>query len=153
MGDTDTARGRVNLSTYEGNEIIAPRAAICQAEGSGQLQRVRQFKAEFFKALAHPTRIGILELLRQGEQTVSELQVQLAIEATSVSQQLAVLRTRNIVEGRKEGTSVYYRVRDAQVFALLDIARAIFNTHLIDLQAMAEEDQAEDLAGNTAATD
>lgn len=143
----------MNLTICESGEIIVPPAAIRQAEGSGQVPRVRQFKAEFFKALAHPTRIGILELLRQGEQTVSELQVQLAIEVTSVSQQLAVLRTRNIVEGRKEGTSVYYRVRDAQVFDLLDIARAIFNAHLIDLQSMADEDLAKDLAGSTAATD
>jgi ArsR family transcriptional regulator len=113
------------------------------------MQRVRQFKAEFFKALAHPTRVGILQYLRQGEQTVSELQAQLGIEATSVSQQLAVLRARNIVEGRKKGTSVYYRVRDPQVFDMLDIARAIFNRHLIDLQAIADEDLAEDLAVDT----
>ena len=113
------------------------------------MQRVRQFKAELFKALAHPSRIGILEFLRQGEQSVSELQAQLGIEAASVSQQLASLRARNIVEGRKEGTSVYYRVRDPQIFEMLDLARAILNAQLIDLQAIADEDLGEELLGNT----
>ncbi len=102
--------------------------------------RVRQFKAEFFKALGHPTRLGILEHLRGGERTVSELQAYLAIEATSVSQQLAVLRSRNVVATRKEGTSVYYRVVDPQVFAILDLGREIFTNHLNDLRAMADEE-------------
>jgi ArsR family transcriptional regulator len=66
------------------------------------------------------------------------LQVELAIEASSVSQQLAVLRAKNIVDTRRAGTSVYYSVRDPQIFQLLDVARAIFNNHLIDLQAMLE---------------
>lgn len=102
---------------------------------------MRQFKAQLFSALAHPTRLGILELLRDGERTVSELQMQLEIEATSVSQQLAVLRTRNIVEGRRVGTNVYYRVCDPKVFILLDVAREIFTNHMGDLQAMANEDR------------
>jgi ArsR family transcriptional regulator len=98
------------------------------------------FKADLFKALGHPDRIRILELLRDGEHTVSELQAALAIDASSVSQQLAVLRARNLVIGRKEGTSVYYRAADPRVFDLLDTARAIFDAHLVALQAMAEED-------------
>lgn len=98
------------------------------------------FKAELFKALGHPVRIRLLELLRDEERTVSELQLALAIDAGSVSQHLAVLRARQLVTGRKEGTSVYYRVADPQVFALLDTARAIFDRHLTTLQAMAHED-------------
>lgn len=97
------------------------------------------FKAELFKALGHPVRIRILELLRDGERTVSELQSALEIDGSSVSQQLAVLRARQLVIGRKESTSVYYRVADPLVFDLLDTARAIFDSHLIALQAMAEE--------------
>jgi ArsR family transcriptional regulator len=100
---------------------------------------LHRFKAEFFKALAHPARIRILELLRGGERTVSDLQGHLEMDASSVSQQLAVLRAKNIVQPRKAGTSVYYSVRDPQVFALLDVAREIFNNHLIDLQAMLEQ--------------
>ena len=103
-------------------------------------QPLRGFKAELFKALAHPTRIHILELVRPGEKTVTELQLALGIESSSVSQQLAVLRTKHIVEGRKAGTSVYYRAVDPTVFGLLDAAREIFNNRLIDLQSMAEDE-------------
>jgi ArsR family transcriptional regulator len=63
----------------------------------------------------------------------------LEIDQSSVSRQLAVLRTRNIVEDRKEGTTVYYRVRDPAVFQLLDIAREIFNNQLIDTHAMLQQ--------------
>jgi ArsR family transcriptional regulator len=101
-------------------------------------QPLHHFKAEFFRALGHPARLRILELLRERERTVSELQVELGIEASSVSQQLAVLRAKNIVDTRRVGTSVYYSVRDPQIFQLLDVARDIFNNHLIDLQAMLE---------------
>jgi ArsR family transcriptional regulator len=107
-------------------------------------QALHRFKAEFFKALAHPARIRLLELLRGGERTVSELQVQLDMDPSSVSQQLAVLRAKNIVQTRKMGTSVYYSVRDPQVYILLDAARAMFDTHLSDLQAMLEQQRMED---------
>ncbi len=97
---------------------------------------LRQFKAEFFKALAHPARIKILELLRENELSVNELQARLEIEPSGVSQQLAILRGRHIVESRKNGTSVYYRVRDPQVFELLDVARRIFSNSLTNTQSM-----------------
>jgi ArsR family transcriptional regulator len=100
-------------------------------------QPLQRFKAEFFKALAHPVRITILELLRNGDLAVGELQERLAIDPSSVSQQLAVLRSRNIVEGRRAGSSVVYTVRDPAIFHLLDVARTIFNNHLIDMQEMA----------------
>jgi DNA-binding transcriptional ArsR family regulator len=103
---------------------------------------LQTFKAELFKALGHPVRIRILELLRTGEQTVSELQSRLEIDPSSVSQQLAVLRNRQLVTGRKQGTNVYYSAVDAQVYELLDVARAMFDRQLLTLQAMAEEDDA-----------
>jgi ArsR family transcriptional regulator len=103
------------------------------------------FKAELFKALSHPVRIRILELLRAGEMTVSELQSRLEIEPSSASQQLAVLRGRRLVVGRKEGNSVHYRVVDPQVFDLLDVARAMFERHLLALQALVDENPAQRL--------
>lgn len=99
------------------------------------------FKAELFKALGHPVRIRILELLRDGERTVSDLQAELEIEASSVSQQLALLRARQLVVGRKEGTSVHYRVVDPQVFDLLDTARGMFQRHVASLQELAGSDE------------
>src|SRR5262245_5322933 len=105
---------------------------------------LRAFKAELFKALAHPTRVKIVDLLRGPARTVSELQADLQIEPSSVSQQLAVLRAKHIVGARREGTSVYYSVRDPQVFVLLDVARRIFDAHLVELQTIAEDDAGAD---------
>lgn len=118
-------------------------------------QTLQGFKTELFKALAHPARIRILELLRSSEKTVSELQNGLGMESSTVSQQLALLRARDIVTGRKQGTSVYYRVVDPLIFDLLDVARRIFDNHLVDLQAVASladdaitsDDDALDAAG------
>jgi DNA-binding transcriptional ArsR family regulator len=95
-----------------------------------------RFKAEFFKALAHPLRIAVLDALRDEELGVNELCVHLKVEQSTLSQQLAVLRSRNIVVGRKDGLNVYYSVRDVTVFKLLDVAKQIFNNHLIGVQDM-----------------
>ena len=93
---------------------------------------LRQFKAEFFKALAHPLRIRALELLRDGPLSVGHLQAAIGAPASSISQQLAVLRSRNVVVTERRGTSVIYRVRDPELFELLDVARRLFNAHLED---------------------
>ncbi len=103
-------------------------------------EALQQFKAELFKALAHPTRIRILELLRDGEKSVGELQSALASESSTVSQQLAILRMKNLVDTRRAGNIIFYRVRDPQVNQLLDVARHMFDAHLIELRAMVSED-------------
>src|SRR5918994_2584032 len=97
---------------------------------------LQAFKAEFFKALGHPVRIRLLEVLRHGERSVQELQAALDLDQSTVSQQLAVLRAKHVVTARKEGTTVRYAVRDARVGALLDVAREIFNTQLTGSQTM-----------------
>ncbi len=97
------------------------------------------FKSEFFKALAHPLRISILDALRDGELTVNEISLRFEVEAANASQQLAILRNRNIVIARKEGSRVYYSVSDKTLFKLLDVARDIFNNHLIGVRSMLEE--------------
>ena len=105
-------------------------------------QQLANFKAEFFKALAHPIRIRILDCLRDGEKGVNELSETLQIEPANVSQQLAILRVRNIVVGRKAGSNVYYSVSDRTVFKLLDVARNIFNNHLVDVRDMLQQIEA-----------
>src|SRR4051812_15294838 len=95
---------------------------------SGDLQT---FKAAFFKALAHPVRIRILEILVAGEQSVQQLQETLGLGQPVVSQQLSVLRASNIVSGRKEGVSVRYGLRDPLLADLLVVARQIFANHLV----------------------
>lgn len=102
----------------------------------GELQT---FKAQFFRALAHPARIRILEILVRGGRTVQELQEALALEQPLVSQQLAVLRHQGIVTAQKEGSSVRYALRDPLVGDLLDVARRIFNSHLVSTQGLLRE--------------
>ena len=104
-----------------------------------QRQPLSTFKAEFFKALAHPLRIAVLDALREGELTVNEISQRFGVESANTSQQLAVLRNKNIVSTRKEGASVYYSVVDPAVFRLLDVARDIFNNHLVGVRTMLEE--------------
>ncbi len=101
--------------------------------------QLHNFKANFFKALSHTARIKILELLRGGELSVTELQDRLGIESSSVSQHLSILRQKNIVDSRKVGTTVYYRVSDLVIFELLDVARRIFNNQLIDTRSTLEQ--------------
>ena len=107
------------------------------------MSQIRHFKAEFFKALAHPLRISILDSLRGGEQTVNEISHKFEVEPANASQQLAVLRNKNIIVSRKVGSTVYYSVRDPAIFKLLDAAREIFNNHLIGVRSMLEEIKAE----------
>ena len=106
-------------------------------------EELQAFKAAFFRALAHPVRIRILELLLSGEQNVQELREALGVEQPVVSQQLAVLRTNNIVAGRKEGVSVRYSLRDPLIADLLNIARRIFNNHLVSTQDLLRQLQRE----------
>jgi DNA-binding transcriptional ArsR family regulator len=103
---------------------------------AGELQT---FKAQFFRALAHPTRIRMLEILVQGGRTVQELQKELALDQPIVSQQLAVLRNQDVVAAQKEGLSVRYTLRDPLVGALLDVARRIFDNRLGNSQGMLRQ--------------
>ncbi|MBD8014543.1 MULTISPECIES: ArsR/SmtB family transcription factor [Planococcus] len=91
---------------------------------------MQQFKSEFFKALAHPLRIRILEILAEGAKSVNEIQQLAESEGSTVSQQLTVLRSKNIVTGSKEGNRVIYSLRDPMIIELLDVAKKIFNNQL-----------------------
>jgi DNA-binding transcriptional ArsR family regulator len=102
-------------------------------------QAVHQFKAEFFKVLSHPARLAILDHLRNGEKSVNELQALLEADQSTISQQLARLRSGNLVDTRKEGTTVYYSVRDPMIFQLMDVAREIFNSQLVSHQELLQQ--------------
>ena len=80
-----------------------------------------QTEAEYCKALSHPTRIKILYYLKDGERCVCEIVPFLGDEQSNVSRHLAVLRRAGILSYRKEGVSVYYQVKDENVFAILDL--------------------------------
>ena len=98
------------------------------------MKQPSEFKAEFFKALANSIRIQIIDALRDGEHTVNQLREILNIEGPNVSQQLAILRTNNLVITRKEGNNVFYSIKDPNIFKLLDVARVIFSNQLAGIR-------------------
>lgn len=100
-------------------------------------------KAALFRTLGHPARVRILELLRDGELSVGRLQEELGIDSSGTSQHLAALRRSGLVESRREGTSVYYRVSDPHVFELLAAGQAIIAHTLNRQQSLLEELAAE----------
>jgi DNA-binding transcriptional ArsR family regulator len=91
---------------------------------------LRRFKAEVFQALAHPTRIAIVELLRDGPLPAGKLIEQLGIEQANASQHLAVLRSKQIVLNRKEGNQVFYSLRHPILTEVLDLMRRYFQAHI-----------------------
>lgn len=101
-------------------------------------EQLQLWKAEFFKALAHPARIRILECLRGGEKTAGEIMEALGIEQSNGSQHLAVLRNKNILVARREGANVFYSVRDPMLFEILDLLRRYFFEHLNEVRGLLE---------------
>jgi len=102
-------------------------------------QELRQFKAEIFQALAHPTRIAIVELLRKGEKPAGKLIEQLGLEQANASQHFAVLRSKQIVVSRKEGNQVFYSLRDPSLIEVLDILKRYFHSQLSHTVSMLKE--------------
>jgi ArsR family transcriptional regulator len=96
-------------------------------------------KAEFFKALAHPARIRILEVLSARECSVSELIPEVGLESSHLSQQLGVLRRANLVITGKSGSSVYYRLADRRVAKLLDLTKQILLEYLTTARDLLSE--------------
>jgi ArsR family transcriptional regulator len=92
--------------------------------------QLRAYKASVFQALAHPTRIAIVEMLREGELSAGAMQEQLGIEQANLSQHLAILRSRQIVLNRKEGNQVFYSLRNKMLVEVLDIMRRFCRTNL-----------------------
>src|SRR4051794_21285046 len=100
------------------------------AQLTGSSVPLSEVKAELFRALAHPARIRVLEVLSDGERSVGDLQPLVGIELSHLSQQLGVLRRAGLVTGRKEGSSVFYAVKDPLVVELLLVAKRLLLSSL-----------------------
>jgi len=100
---------------------------------------LRRFKADIFQALAHPTRIAILEFLSGGELSAGVLIEKLGMEQANVSQHLAVLRSKQLVVNRKAGNQVFYSVRDPIIVEVLRLMRTYFHAHLKESLSMLDE--------------
>ncbi len=109
---------------------------------------IYQVKADFFKTLAHPARIRVLELLRDGERSVGELIPEVGLEASHLSQQLGILRRANVLQARKEGSTVRYSVTDPRIFELLEVAKAILTNALVETRELLSELEGLEFAGH-----
>ncbi len=96
----------------------------------GMADSLQDFKAGFFRALASPIRVRLLELLRGGEATVGDLQQKLGLDSSNVSQHLSILRANSLVTARRDGTRIWYSVQEPQIYTILDAARAIFENQV-----------------------
>jgi len=101
-------------------------------------------KADFFRVLGHPVRVRLLQVLLKGERSVGSLQEELELDSSSASQHLAALRAQGLVASRKEGTSVYYRVKDPRTLELLELAKQIIAAEREDNQALLDDLAVED---------
>jgi DNA-binding transcriptional ArsR family regulator len=109
---------------------------------------LHQLKAEFFKTLGHPARIRVLELLSEREMAVGELLPELPLEASNLSQQLAVLRRAGLVTTRKDGSQVYYSLTSPHVAELLAVARVILTSVLSEQAELLDGLRADALASS-----
>ena len=104
---------------------------------------ISELKADLFKALAHPARVRVLEVLSEGEQTVGAMQPLVGVEASHLSQQLAVLRRAGVVTSRKEGAAVVYALRDPEIVKLLAVAKRVLINALAQSQGLLADLQSD----------
>jgi ArsR family transcriptional regulator len=110
---------------------------------------MRRFKAGIFQALAHPTRVAIVEYLNHGELSVGQICEKVGVEQANASQHLAILRNKHIVQPRKVGNQIYYRLRDPAFGAVLAALRTYFLAHMAEAVELLRSEQA--AAGQPAA--
>jgi ArsR family transcriptional regulator len=106
------------------------------------LEPMRRFKAEVFQALAHPTRVAIVEHLDRGELSVGQLCEKIGLEQANASQHLAILRNQGIVQPRKAGNQTFYRLRDPAFGKVLQALREYFLAHVAETIEMLRQEQA-----------
>jgi DNA-binding transcriptional ArsR family regulator len=75
---------------------------------------------QIFKVLTHPARLAILQILRDGEHCVCHMEACLGFRQAYISQQLAVLREAGLIEDRRDGWNIFYRVTDARIYTVID---------------------------------
>ena len=103
------------------------------------LDALRRFKAGMFQVLGNPTRIHIIETLRERELSVGEIVEQVKGESANISQHLAILRSKRLVNHRKVKNQVLYSLRNPLLFEVLDIMRHFCQTNLNQaIQMMGE---------------
>ena len=100
-------------------------------------ERMFQMHAEVCKSMANPTRLKIMNLLREGEKSVEELRERLKLPKANLSQHLSVLRQRRIVVTRRGGLNIYYKVANPKMIKACDILRQVLLEQLQEGQELA----------------
>jgi ArsR family transcriptional regulator len=136
-----TVFGRVVYSTIRIYQYSQPSQATSSSEEGIVLESMRRFKAGIFQALSHPTRVAIVEFLSHGEMSVGRLCEKVGVEQANASQHLAVLRNKHIVETRKEGNQIFYRLRDPLLGEVLAKMRDYFQHYMAEATQMLKEEQ------------
>ena len=93
-------------------------------DGSTEIQPF-ETQAQLLKVLTHPARLAILHILRDGEHCVCHMEAHLGFRQSYISQQLAVLREAGIIQDRRDGWNVFYRVADAKIYVVLDAVQQV----------------------------
>jgi len=101
-------------------------------------KRIFDLHARICRTLAHPKRLEILSLLRDGELSVGELAERMGLSLANVSQHLAILRDKGVVMTRREGVNVYYRVADSRIIQACDLMREVLFEQLARSGQLAE---------------
>lgn len=101
-------------------------------------KKIFEMHAELCKTFTSPRRLEILNMLRNGEKTVSELLKLADISQTNLSQHLAILRQRGVVATRKEGTNIYYKIADPKIIQACDLMRSVLLEQLGEGEKLAK---------------
>jgi DNA-binding transcriptional ArsR family regulator len=99
--------------------------------GETHMDFVFKLKADFFKALGHPTRLRILEYLKGHEASVGAMVAKLGVEQSMLSKHLLLLKQAGVLASRQEGTTVFYRIEDKHAYAILGLASKILRSRLV----------------------
>lgn len=100
---------------------------------------IYELQADISKMLAHPLRLAILHLLKGGERTVNDLAETVGVSQSNISQHLALMRQRDIVKTRKEGSNIYYRVSSPKISQACDMMRDVLLERLKQRQDLAKD--------------
>lgn len=92
-------------------------------------------EARLYKVLMHPLRLAVLDLLREGEQCVCHMEAVFGLRQAYISQQLMVLRSAGLVDARREGLNIYYRVTQPKIYAVIDAMRQMTHTEPLPLDS------------------
>jgi len=102
-------------------------------------ERVLELKAEILKALAQPTRLKILELLRNGERCICEIVPAINGEQSNISRHISLMQKSNLVTTRKDGVKVMVKVKDPKVFEILDSIALLLKKQMIETRRLVQQ--------------